>query len=179
MHAHRTSVKRRSKSFRPETNPIESAKKIIISRSPWIRADETPKWRKARVSSKRTILLLRSRRESAEGAKLPVLGLSLLDSTGAPPSPRSIGIIDFAGNCKVIYGLQSLGGKILSHKELLLYGRNRLAPRRGWIMAHRDCERQGQMSHRAVEIYYERSLLDQHRNGHLCVLCGFSRRPRR
>jgi hypothetical protein len=35
-----------------------------------------------------------------------------------PPFPRSIGIINLGENSKLIYGLQSLSGKILSRKEL-------------------------------------------------------------
>lgn len=35
-----------------------------------------------------------------------------------PPPPRCIGIIALEGNREVIYGLQSLAGKILSYKDL-------------------------------------------------------------
>jgi hypothetical protein len=37
------------------------------------------------------------------------------------PSPRSIGIIDLAGKCDLIYGAQQLAGKILCTKDLCLY----------------------------------------------------------
>jgi len=35
-----------------------------------------------------------------------------------PPPPRSIGIIDLAGKCDLIYGAQQLAGKILRAKDL-------------------------------------------------------------
>lgn len=38
--------------------------------------------------------------------------------TGIPPTPPSPGISDLAPNCKIIYGLQRLRGKILSRKDL-------------------------------------------------------------
>jgi len=38
--------------------------------------------------------------------------------TPLPPLPRSIGIINFGEIRELIYGLQSLRGKILSRKEL-------------------------------------------------------------
>ena len=37
---------------------------------------------------------------------------------GTPPPLRISGIIDLAGNCEIIYGLQLLAGKILSRSDL-------------------------------------------------------------
>ena len=57
-------------------------------------------------------LLFRSAREV-----FPILGIRCV-ALGYPPPYRSIGIIGLGENCEVIYGAQSVTGKILSRKGL-------------------------------------------------------------
>jgi hypothetical protein len=54
---------------------------------------------------------------SSERGQNSQFGMGLPFSTG-PPSPSISGIINLAANCEIIYGLQSLTDKILSHKGL-------------------------------------------------------------
>jgi len=69
-----------------------------------------------------------------------------------PPPPRISGIIGLGGNCKVIYGAQSVTGKILEAKGLRI-----LLWHLSLLLRHDDdrpfcfCP-QGQMSHWAVDI---------------------------
>jgi len=51
------------------------------------------------------------------GARIPILGWVYFLVPGTP-LPSISGIINLAANCEIIYGLQSLTGKILSHKGL-------------------------------------------------------------
>ena len=78
-----------------------------------------------------------------------------------PPSPRISGIIELGENQKKIYGAQSVTAKILSAKNLDVHPWRRV-PETGRIsqvhrlatsamMAHFECDTQGQMSHGGVE----------------------------
>jgi hypothetical protein len=46
------------------------------------------------------------------------LGRADLGKRGIPPSPRYIGIFDLGGKRDLIYGAQSLAGKILCSQDL-------------------------------------------------------------
>jgi|SRR5258708_24803673 len=53
---------------------------------------------------------------SLAGTRATVVGIG--NESGIPPSPRSIGIIGLERKCDLIYGAQSLTGKILMSKNL-------------------------------------------------------------
>jgi hypothetical protein len=88
--------------------------------------------------------------------------MGLACESGGYPSPRFFGISDLAESSKLIYGAQSLTGKILMSKNLgagALERGSKLEQMRGSLrpvsastmMAQASCGPQGQMSHGAVE----------------------------
>ena len=73
-------------------------------------------------------------------ANFPVLESSLPFSTPRPPPPGSIEIIELDENRKVIYGLQSLRGKILSRKDLSIVPQNNASRARSHDRMNRLCD---------------------------------------
>src|SRR5579864_4802371 len=85
---------------------------------------------------------LHSMLRAVQRCTAPILGRPWLSR--GPPSPRSLGIIELAGNCEIIYGAQAVTGKILSRKGLASdadFWPARMIRRLG-------CGRQGLWSHR-------------------------------
>jgi hypothetical protein len=72
---------------------------------------------------------------------------NLLVSNYPPPTPRSIGIIDLAENCEIIYGVQQLTGKIQETQELGSYFPILPTRLRELRMLYKACGRQGHPSH--------------------------------